>query len=126
SRGETAIPTYPVRGEVHVQGQVASGAFVVFHPLNASNSNGEETRSTAQVGPDGKFQLTTFGDHDGAPEGDYAVTVEWYKLVGKGSEVQRGPNVVPAKYGKPETTPLRLTVRPGDNVLEPFQIKTTR
>ncbi len=115
-----AIPTFPVQGQVRFQGQAAPGAFVVFHPLDPSAQ--QDVRPTGQAGPDGTFRLTTFDDHDGAPEGDYAVTIEWYKLVGKGADIQRGPNVVPAKYGKPETTPLRFSVRQGKNDLGPLQI----
>lgn len=116
---KTGTPTHPVEGRVEFQGKAASGAFIVFHP---ASGQGETVRPTGKVGEDGKFQLTTFDDHDGAPAGEYAVTVEWYRLVNKGADWQRGPNVIPPRYGKPETTPLRTTVREGANSLKPFQI----
>ncbi|MFO0956749.1 MAG: hypothetical protein U0800_04685 [Isosphaeraceae bacterium] len=119
SGGKAGTPTFPVEGRVEYQGKAATGAFVVFHP---TQEQGGEVRPTGKVGEDGKFQLTSFDDLDGAPAGEYAVTVEWYKLVNKGSDWQRGPNVIPPKYGKADTTPIRVTIREGSNTLEPFQI----
>jgi hypothetical protein len=123
--GSQPVATYPVKGKVLVGGEPAAGAFVVFHPRGGAPAPGVE-KPTAQVGADGSFQLTTFDAADGAPSGPYTVTVEWYRLVGKGNDVQAGPNVVPPEYGKPESTPIQVTVSEGDNALEPFQITPTR
>jgi hypothetical protein len=72
-------PCYSVHGEVFVlQGNdriPAAGAVVVFHPTAAAS--GDVPRPTAHVGEDGKFTLTTYAKDDGAPAGDYSITVEW-------------------------------------------------
>lgn len=123
--GESRTPTYPVEGALDVRGGPAPGAFLVFHPLNppAPGKDGAEVpRPTAKVKEDGAFAVTTFEANDGAPAGDYAVTVEWYKLVGKGAEVQRGPNVIPPKYARPDSTPFKVTIREGSNRLEPLKV----
>jgi hypothetical protein len=114
---------YPVRGAVKFKGQPASGAFLVFHPVDSPVA-GEE-KPTAKVNEDGSFVLTSHGARsggEGAPAGQYAVTVQWYKLVTEGKEVKAGPNVIPAQYSKPETTPLKVAVEAKENTLEPFEI----
>ncbi|QDV39436.1 hypothetical protein [Tautonia plasticadhaerens] len=117
--------TYPVSGRVVVGGEPAAGAFLVFHPTSGSVP-AEAGRPAAQVRSDGSFDLTTFDESDGAPAGDYAVTVEWRKLIHNGAEAVAGPNVVPAEYGRPESTPLKVTVVEGENPPAEFQIDVTR
>lgn len=114
-------PTYPVKGKVLYQGQPASGAFVVFHPK--AKIDGVDGPPTAQVKADGTFELTTRGAMDGAPAGEYAVTIEWYKLVTTNGDVSRGPNVIPNQYTLPQSTPLKLAINAGENNLDPFVIK---
>lgn len=117
--GSEGIATHPVKGKLLVKGQPAPGAFVVFHPLSKEATD----RPTAQVVADGSFQVTTANPNDGAPEGDYAVTVEWWKLVQSDGGAVAGPNVIPNQYGKAESTPLRVTVKQGENDLPAFEIK---
>ena len=120
------VATHPVHGRVLVADQPAAGAFLVFHPTGAPTS-GEIARPAAQVRPDGSFDLSTFDEADGAPAGDYAVTVEWRKLVTRAGESTPGPNIVPGIYSRPETTPLKVSVLADqDNTLTDFQIKTRR
>lgn len=79
SCGSNRPPCYPVHGEVFVgQGEKrtpAAGAVVVFHPTVPASD--EVPRPTARVGEDGKFALTTYVKGDGAPAGEYAITIEW-------------------------------------------------
>jgi hypothetical protein len=113
-------PVFPVHGQVSFKGQPTPGAFVVFHPVE--DAGDEPIRPTGQVEPDGSFSLTTYDKGDGAPPGEYSVTVEWRKLVTKGEEAEAGPNVLPDLYSKPETTPLKVTVAEEPNDLPPLQI----
>jgi hypothetical protein len=39
-----------------------------------------------------------------------------------GDEVRNGRNLLPAKYAAPETAGLTATVKPQENVLEPFAL----
>ena len=68
-------PVFPVNGSVFYQGRPAEGARVAFHPGRDPNAHG--LRPQAVVAADGSFRLTTFINHDGAPAGDYYVTVYW-------------------------------------------------
>src|SRR5262249_42061318 len=70
-------PVFPVRGKVYFEGEPARGALVVFHPMNQSDLKTAKPR--AVVEDDGSFALTTFVAKDGAPPGDYAVSIAWKK-----------------------------------------------
>ncbi|MDR3619651.1 MAG: hypothetical protein P4L85_09895 [Paludisphaera borealis] len=116
------VPVFPVKGSVKFEGEPAAGAFVVFHPTAPAKSGEETPRSTAQVQPDGTFELTTLSQADGAPAGDYAVTIRWTKLIKQGNDTAAGPNVIPPIYDKPETTPWKVTVKDAPNQLDPYTI----
>jgi hypothetical protein len=116
------VPLYPVSGTVKVQGEPASGAFVVFHPKNLPSQGAEPIRPSAHVKTDGSFQLTSFDNGDGAPAGSYVVTVQWHKLIKDGGDVKAGPNVVPSDYSKADTTPLLVSVKESENKLDPIEI----
>src|SRR5436309_2942675 len=62
----------PVKGTLRVNGQPAAAALVTFHPTGA-----DAARPTGRVGGDGTFTLTTRVAGDGAPVGEYRVTVTW-------------------------------------------------
>jgi hypothetical protein len=77
----------------------------------------------ATVGPDGRFTLTTYEKQDGAPEGDYVLTIQWYKPVRQGNDVVGGPNVIPVKYGVAKTSDLSVRIAAGENQLKPIQLR---
>jgi hypothetical protein len=110
---------YPVHGRVLYEGQPLAQAFVVLHPL--SDAAGPE-RPMAYSDSDGSFALTTYTTQDGAPAGDYAVTVEW-RQPSRGDEDGPNPNVLAARYARPQTSGLRVRIDAGANELDPFQIQ---
>jgi hypothetical protein len=116
------VPVFPVKGKVTFEGEPAAGAFVVFNPKAAPKAGAEGFTPRATVQADGSFSLTSATEGDGAPAGDYAVTVQWTRPVKQGSDLVAGPNVIPRAYGTPATTPLQVTVKESDNALEPFAI----
>lgn len=116
------VPVFPVTGKVTFQGEPAAGAFVVFHPRTPPTPGDVPSNPRATVRPDGSFALTTAAEGDGAPAGEYAVTVEWLKPVKQGKDVVPGPNVLPKSHADAATTPLTASIRESDNALEPFAI----
>lgn len=116
------VPVFPVKGKVTFEGEPASGAFVVFHPKTPPKPGDTPSSPRATVQPDGTFVLTTATEGDGAPAGEYAVTVQWMKPVKQGKDLVQGPNVVPKSYTEASSTPLGATVCESDNALETFAI----
>jgi hypothetical protein len=120
SKSESHVPVNPVAGAIHFRGQPAEGAFVSLYP---KNETGGVPRPRASVAKDGTFIVSTFNGSDGAPEGDYIVTVQWFKPVRQGSDLVGGPNVLPAKYASPKTSNVTIHVAAGENHLPPIQLR---
>jgi hypothetical protein len=67
---------FPVTGRVLLNGKAVPHAFVVFHPVVLDSAN---VRPHAQADGNGSFLLSTYDDRDGAPAGEYRITVQQYK-----------------------------------------------
>lgn len=113
---EARKPVHPVRGQVLVGGKAAVGAFVLFIPA-LEPPNTPDPRPRATVNEDGSFALSTYGAEDGAPAGEYLVTVTWS---GPGSDDQ---DKLGGRYGNRATTPLKATVKEGPNEIPVFKLK---
>src|SRR5438270_3154183 len=68
-------PVFPVQGKVLFEGKPLPHAFLVFHPVDQTGT--QATRAVATAEDDGTFAPTTYEAADGAPAGEYAVTVDW-------------------------------------------------
>ncbi len=111
---------HPVSGLVLVDDQPAGGATLVFHPVN---STAESLRPGAVVGADGRFSLNTHPHGPGAPEGEYVVLVTWFNSSsGKGDSSDGPKSRLPNRYANAAQSGLKATVKPGENVLEPFKL----
>ncbi len=116
------LPVFPVKGQLAFHGKPASGAYVVLHPKAAVGSKVIPPRG--QVREDGTFSLSTYSADDGAPAGEYKVTVELHSIVKQANgDFSRGPNLVPKQYGNPKTSPLTVQIAEGENTLQPIVLK---
>jgi hypothetical protein len=111
---------YPVRGQVLYNGRPVAKGLVVFHPLAPTAGAGQ--KPIAYTDDEGRFRLTTDRPGDGAPAGEYVVTVEWREKTRTGVEKVGGRNLLPARYGKPESSGLRCRVEEGPNELPPLNL----
>jgi hypothetical protein len=116
-RAGPPCPVHPVVGRIAAGKVVPSGAQVVFHPVGRQLPDQAVPRAT--VRDDGAFLLSTFGAEDGAPEGDYVVTIQWFRI---GKDGAPGPNVLPVRYARPDSSPLKVAVGAGRNELPAFEI----
>lgn len=113
---------HPVRGQVMMGDKPIAEASVVFHPLTETSSTQRPVATTDQ---NGNFTLTTFDREDGAPVGDYAITLELRAPRQVGEETVRdGRNLLPTKYARPETTSLRYRVVEGENLVPPLVLSS--
>lgn len=129
SCGESRELAFPVRGKVLYYNQPAQHATVIFHPQGGSEEV-QKLRPHGTVDAEGNFTLTTYDPDDGAPAGDYKVTVIW---PGESPEdaldaedpehVPSGPDRLQGRYKDPEASSLSATVTEGTNELEPFQLQ---
>lgn len=116
---------HPVKGQVLLNGKPIPYAQVVFHPLGESSR--DAPKPSATVDEHGHFALTTQNAGDGAPAGDYAVTVEWWLSPAAskqpGAEDRPPVNHLPKHYARAETSPLRVHIEPGTNEVPPLHLK---
>jgi hypothetical protein len=113
-------PVHACNVKLSFQGKPVSSAIVVFHSYN------ERTKKYARVADgmtedNGATSMSTYTAFDGVPAGDYTVTLTWadprFDDTGKPM-----PNKLPARYAKPDTSPLNFTVREGDKNDVEFQL----
>ena len=120
--GESGPVCHPVRGQVRWNGQPLAEALVVFHPPVGGPAI---SKPFAQTDSQGKFSLTTLQSGDGAPAGEYAITVELRELRQVGEEAVRdGRNLLPARFASPQESGLHHVVVVGENVVPPLEIPT--
>ncbi len=128
------IPVHPVSGRVTYKGKPVPGALVAFHPVAAPATGpakpGEAgpPRPTGKTDADGNFKLHSYVGDDGAPAGDYKVSValagsaETRNIMAK--DASKTPNTtLPPRYADPGKSDLTATVGDGDNALAPFDLK---
>jgi hypothetical protein len=118
--GESHVPVFPVSGRITYLGRPPVGAQVVLHPVNSSQTSG--VVPVGVVNKDGSFTVTAYEPGDGAPPGDYVATVQWFKIVNDTGGAGPGPNVLPAKYARPDTSPIRVSVKEESTDIPPIEI----
>jgi hypothetical protein len=113
-------PVFPVSGSVTFQGRAAEGVRVAFHPSPDPNDHG--LCPQAVVAADGSFRLTTYAAFDGAPSGEYFVTLYW-PAPGPDDDVHVHADQLGGRYADTKTTPLTATVPTKAVALDGFDLK---
>ena len=85
SRGDQ-MEVYPVKGKVMYNGAPAAGATVTLIGLTEEVRAKKAPIPTGQVQADGTFQLTSYEPNDGAPPGEYRVTITWFEEMPPGGD----------------------------------------
>lgn len=116
--GKEKPKPYPVSGQVSYRKVPLKEAVVTFHP-KPGQPPGHPISATTDA--EGKFQLTTTTANDGAPAGEYMVTIVLREKRRDGDEeVRNGKNLLPDKYADPEKSGITVVVKPQENVLAPI------
>jgi hypothetical protein len=112
-----------VQGTVTIDGQLAPRGAVMFHPIDdgptAYGTISENGTYVLRIGQGDRSDLDASQIHSG----DYIVTavvgtppIRDEKLA-EGEPPQPGPRLTAAKYANKDTSDLRVTVKPGTNVV---------
>ncbi len=121
----------PVKGKVLLKGQPIKGAVVTFHPKGGNEVTAQ--RPAGVTGDDGTFALTT-GTKDGAPAGDYTVTVLWLKapeapkggkkiVINTEAADADSEDLLKGRYADRARSALTAEVKSGANELQPFALE---
>ena len=113
--------TFPVTGSLTYEGEPMAGAMLAFFPAadQSATSHGVSDES-------GNYTLSTHLTGDGAPAGQYIVTIYWPDRRGlkstspeeEDSPEQTLPNRLPKAYSRAKTSALRATVEAGPNQID--------
>jgi hypothetical protein len=102
---------YPVTGRILVNGKPPLRAEVRLRPkVPIPDPLKRSIEPYAYVNPDGSFEVGTYSGDDGAPPGDYAVTLTWPKITIEGGEESIGPDQLKGKFANPEHPITRVHV----------------
>jgi serine/threonine-protein phosphatase CPPED1 len=109
--------TFPVSGKIKLDGKPLDGATVTLHLLNKAT---EKYVSVCDGLSDanGRFAVSTYTRFDGAPAGEYVVTVVRTEKGGYYDGEIPEKSVLPEKYATPATSPLKVTIKEGANDIE--------
>ncbi len=112
SRGDPSRkPTYPIQGEVYVDGQPAGQLAITCHDVKGLDKQ-NPTATAAFTDDAGKFRLSTYLSGDGVPEGEYVLTFLWgrHNLI---TMTYGGPDKLKNRYTDPKKSDVRFTVEKG-------------
>jgi hypothetical protein len=112
---------YPVRGVVRINGEPAKDVNVMFTPVNPPAGGDVPLSPAAVTQEDGSFRLMSFQPGDGAPAGDYLVTVIY--PMNRFNKHLSGIDRLRDKFANPKTSGLTARVEPTSNDLPPFDLK---
>lgn len=125
SKKDGLVEVVPVSGKVLVKGQPAEGARVVFYPISEELKGKGMPVPAGTTDDTGEFQLQSFRPDDGAPVGDFRVTVVWLEPTPPNAdpEMFRAKDRLQGRYSNPDTTKLTATVPDGGVQLPPFELQ---
>lgn len=106
-----------LQGKVMLNGQPVGPGSLSFSPVN-----GDRAGAVASFGEDGQYSVISAGRKDGAPTGEYTVTVFGGESFGEESTGPVSIGKIPPKYAKAGTSNLKVTINPGSNSYD-FDLK---
>ena len=113
---------YPVEGTVIWKGKPLAEARLEFFPKGWKLKPFSHT-PVAVTGQDGRFQLSSYGDGDGAPAGKYTITVVCQDPEAKKQkQMFSTANILPKQYARPDTSGLEVEIVEGKNVVPPLDL----
>lgn len=99
----------PIRGTVSYNGKAPVGAYVILTRIPLDQNAWDTVVPKGRVEEDGSFQVQCFEENDGAPAGEYAVTVAWTGF--KDPFIKPGVDKFRGRFSNP-TKPLQTVTVP--------------
>jgi hypothetical protein len=99
-------PTFPVTGQVIIDGEPAGKVLVKAHPRGKLDE-AHPIFPQAITDDQGRFSLFTYDVGDGVPNGDYALTLVWGRVNGARYS---GPDKLRGRYADPQRPVMTFQV----------------
>src|SRR5262249_7049978 len=117
--GAAHLAVYPAQGKILLDGKPLADASVSLHAVGVRDPRYPSPRAVTRA--DGTFVLGTYATDDGAPAGEFKVTVQCFKQLRKVDGESEGTplpkNVLPARLANPETSRLTVRIKEEENDL---------
>ncbi|MDX1928353.1 MAG: hypothetical protein SFV81_17630 [Pirellulaceae bacterium] len=113
--------THPATGVVNFKGRPIVDAELTFFPEDKSAPDSVRPKAKSTAG--GKFEVWTYVQGDGAPAGNYKVTVVHNEVAVSKDTIVAKPNDLPEKFSKRDTTDIQVQIVAGKNEIPSIDIK---
>lgn len=118
NKGLNVKHTMRVKGTVLVDGK-APDTPVQVKAYPKGGSAQDQAPSSGATGKDGVFELNTYKQGDGLPEGEYKLTFTWTELRLGGAALSGAPaDMLGGQYSDPQKTPFTVTVQESKDVVD--------
>jgi hypothetical protein len=117
------VKVYPVQGKVLVRGTPAEGAQVLFYLASNDSTKPRMPIPNATTDNQGVFKLTSYQPNDGAPEGEYKVSVVWPEPPPPGAHEASSMDRLAGRYSNPQKSNLSAKVEKGGGEIPPFDLQ---
>lgn len=119
--GKKGPVLYQVKGSVRINGEPAEGVDISFTPVAPIEGLDRPLAPLGITGKDGTFRLMSFKPGDGAPAGEYQVSITY--PMSHFNKWLSGVDRLKGKFADPKTAGLTAKVEPKSNELPPFELK---
>lgn len=117
---------FPVSGRILVNGQPADDCLIYLH-RTFDDDHPRRVMPYAVSNAAGEYKITSYITDDGAPQGEYIVTIEWRERSGVMNNNYEGIDRLDGAYAKPEITKsmpgFKVQVGKQPLVLPDFELK---
>lgn len=112
--------TVATEGQVLLSGKPQAGIHVTLIPVDAKQDGKPRGITDAQ----GNFQLSTYRKDDGAPPGDYVITLTWPGAPDPSvpEDSQIPPDRLRGKFADPKKSAIKAKVESAKTILPPIKI----
>lgn len=102
------LASFPVHGSVTIDGKATKGVYVFLNPAQQPKTHG--IFPNAITDDQGEYWVSTYDTEDGAPPGEYVVTVKWPE--GQGLMVNsESPDRLKNRYSDPAKSATKVIVK---------------
>ncbi|MFY9256959.1 MAG: hypothetical protein WAO83_26135 [Fuerstiella sp.] len=115
----TQRPVAPALGRVLFKGEPIPDASIRFHPVTEPDDGKPVFLPRAIVDEAGNYFVTTYSYADGAPVGEYRVSLSWQGPMEGVSEDDEDKlkELLPKKYTSPASSGITVVISEGQNII---------
>lgn len=121
------LSVFPVSGSISVDGKPPVGAEIRCRPSTPLKDPAKRSiEPFAIVDQDGTFRIGTYSGDDGAPPGEYSLTIVWPVITVEGGEEIRGADRLKGRFENPDQPIAKVTVKADEDTYIPEIVLKTK